>query len=394
MSSEIEKAQIKSRLLSLGIEKLKEIAKTLQMPLKGDYSLNELSDTITQKVVEGHIRKENLFYLVDYFQISDKIEHKTLGLTKEYLGKILRIKVDRSTTRDALINRLRRQIVSGEISVNELKDSNIFLQNKLEKIKQPETIAYVASKLLGERIERFSSEDFVNLGLEKVESGEIAEEELLELIEKAKKEVALAKKRKIEGPTLQKLEKEIDSIRGDIREIKKRLITIDDERPSGFLRRYRDDTDDRLADFIRKIKLIEISYGTEFKYDRLLAEIKGQGISIEQLFEKAMLVYLLDNLYDIASRVRVSLSTDDFFKVLTEEINKTQFVTRPIIHKLKKSIVKRLQISSEEFNQYLLDCRSIGLIDLIEGAPASGKDDDWLDIEGKRYYYLEMKRKK
>jgi hypothetical protein len=92
--------------------------------------------------------------------------------------------------------------------------------------------------------------------------------------------------------------------------------------------------------------------------------------------------------------VKVSLSTDDFFTVLTEEINKAHFVTRPVIHELKKAIVKRLDVSPEEFNPYLLNCRSKGLIDLIEGAPASGKEDDWLDIEGKRYYYIEIRRKK
>ena len=393
MISKIERAQIKSRLLLLGIEKLRVVGKTLNMPLSDDYSLNELADYITEKVVAGKINKQNIFNSVDYFLISDQIEHKTLGLTKEHLAKILRIKDDRSTTRDALINNLRGQILAGRISVNELKGRNIFLKNKLQKVKKPETIAHVASKLLGERIERFSPEDFVNLGLEKVESGEITEEELLDLIDKARKETTSAQKRKIEGPTLQKIEKEIDSIRSDIREIKKLLSTIDEERQIGFIRRYRDDTDDRIADFIKKIKLIGTSFDTDLKYETLLAEIKRQGISIEQLFEKAMLVYLLDNLSDIALRVRVSLSTDDFFKVLTEEIDKAHIITRPIIHKLKDSITRRLKISPEEFNQYLLDCRSAGKIDLIEGSPASGKDEDWLDIEGRRYYYLEIRRK-
>jgi len=394
MVSGIEKAQIKSRLLSLSIDKLKELRQTLQLPLKDNSSSNELIDYITEKVITGEIEKQTIFNLVDYFQISDRIEHKTLGLKREHLGKLVGMKVDRNTSRDVLINRLRGQILAGKINVNELRGGNIFLKNKLEKVKKNETIAYVASKLLGERIERFSSEDLVNLGLGKVEAGEITEEELLDIIEKARKETTSAQKRKIEGPTLLKIEKEIDSIRGDIREIKKLLSTIDEERHGGFIRRYRDDTDDRIADFMKKIKLIEKNNSTELRYDRLLAEIKRQGSSIEQFFEKAMLVCLLDNLCDIAARLRLSLSTDDFFTVLTEEIDKAHFVTRPIIHKLKNSIGKRLEISSEEFNQYLLDCRARGLIDLIEGAPASGTEDDWLDIEGRRYYYLEIRREK
>ena len=175
MISGIEKAQIKSRLLSLDIEKLKEVAKTLKIDAESDWSLNELSEYITEKVVVGELNKNNLFNLVDYFGIVEEVEHKTLGLKKDSLGKILGIKVDKNTNRDTLINILRMRISSGEINVNDIKSKNIFLQNKLEKVKKPETIAYIASKLLGSKIERFTSEDLVKLGLEKVESGEIDE---------------------------------------------------------------------------------------------------------------------------------------------------------------------------------------------------------------------------
>ena len=118
MISGIEKAQIKSRLLSLSIEKLKEVAKTVQLPLKADYSLNELADYITEKVVARERKKEDLSNLVDYFQIADKIEHKTIGLTKQNLGKILKIKVGRNTNRDSLITLLRDTISSGKINID------------------------------------------------------------------------------------------------------------------------------------------------------------------------------------------------------------------------------------------------------------------------------------
>ncbi|MEA2074857.1 MAG: hypothetical protein U9O85_03870 [Euryarchaeota archaeon] len=395
MISEIEKAQIKSRLLSLDIKKLKEAAKTLKINVKPDWSLNEVSEYITEKVVAGEINKENLFNLVDYFGIAEKVEHKTLGLKKDSLGKILGIKVDKTTNRDTLINILRMRISSGEINVNDIKSKNIFLQNKLERVKKPETIAYIASKLLGSKIERFTSEDLVKLGLEKVESGEIEEKELLTFIESAKKETGAAMKRKIEAPTTQKIQKEVDVIRDDIRDIKKRLNNIDAERQDGFLRRYRQNTGDRIADFLKQFKMIEqrINNNTETKYDELIGEIKKRNTSLSDFFEQATLIYLLDNLCDITSTLRFSITIDDFFDVLSEEVNKTHFVTRPIIYKLKEPIKKRLEISSGEFNKYLLECRAKGWLDLIEGAPTSGKHEDWLDIEGKRYYYLEIKRK-
>lgn len=396
MISKVEKAQIKSRLLSLDIEKLKEAAKTLKINVKPDWSLNELSEYITEKVVAGGINKENLFNLVDYFGIAEKVEHKTLGLKKDYLGKILGIKVDKNTNRDTLIDMLRMRISSGEINVNDIKSKNIFLQNKLERVKKTETIAYIASKLLGSKIERFTSEDLVKLGLEKVESGEIDEQELLTLIESAKKETGAALKRKFEGPTLQKIQEEIKVINSDIRDIKKRLNNIDTERQDGFLRRYRQNTGDKIAEFLKQFKMIEqrINNNTETKYDELIGEIKEGNVPLSDFFEQAMLIYLLDNLSDITSTLRFSITTDDFFNVLSEEVNKAHFVTRPIIYKVKEPITKRLEISSDEFNKYLLECRAKGWLDLIEGAPTSGKDEDWLDIEGKRYYYLEIKRKR
>jgi len=396
MISKVEKAQIKSRLLSLDIEKLKEAAKTVKIDVKPDWSLNELSEYITEKVVAGEINKENLFNLVDYFRIAEKVEHKTLGLKKDYLGKILGIKVDKNTNRDTLINMLRMGISSGEINVNDIKSKNIFLQNKLERVKKTETIAYIASKLLDSKIERFTSEDLVKLGLEKVESGEIDEQELLTLIKSAKKETGAAMKRKFEGPTLQKIQEEIKVINGDIRDIKKRLNNIDTERQDGFLRRYRKNTGDKIAEFLKQFKMIEqrINDNTETKYDELIDEIKKGPITLSDFFEQATLIYLLDNLCDITSTLRFSITIDDFFDVLSEEVNKTRFVTRPIIYKLKEPITKRLEISSDEFNKYLLECRAKGWLDLIEGSPTSGKHEDWLDIEGKRYYYLEIKRKR
>ena len=44
MINTIEKAQIKSRLLSLDIKNLKEVAKTLKIDIKTNYNLNELSE--------------------------------------------------------------------------------------------------------------------------------------------------------------------------------------------------------------------------------------------------------------------------------------------------------------------------------------------------------------
>jgi hypothetical protein len=392
MISTIEKAQIKSRLLSLDIKNLKEVAKTLKIDIKTDYNLNELSEYITKKVVMGEINRGNLFNLIDYFKIADKIERKTLGLTKNQLGEILEIKVNKYTKRNDLIDELRIKVLSGDINVNDINIRKIFLRNKIERVKKPETIAYIASRLLGSDVERFTSEDLVKLALEKVNSEKIAEEELIGIIQTAQKEMSAARKRKFEGPTLQKIEKEINFIRNDVAEIKKRLNSIDDERHNGFLRQYRRDTGNRIADFLKKIKMIERGIGnhSEIRYDEFIRELKRNNISIPELFEQAMLICLMNNITDITSTLRFSITKNDFFKVLLEETNKIHFVSRPIIHEVRKVVMKRLEITIDEFNKNLLECRKMGWVNLIEGAPLSAKEDDWLDAAGKRFYYLEI----
>jgi len=392
MISTIEKAQIKSRLLSLDIENLKEVAKTLKIDVKPNYNLNELSEYITKKAAVGEINKRNLFNIIDYFKIADRIEHKTLGLTKNQLGEILEIKVNKYTKRSDLVNELRMKILSGEINVNDINSGKIFLRNKLERVKKPETVAYIASRLLGSDVERFTSEDLVKLALEKVNSGEITEEELIGIIQTAQKEMSAVRKRKFEGPTLQKIEKEINLIRNDVAEMKKRLNSIDDERHNGFLRQYRRNTGSGTADFLKKIKMIERGIGnhTEIRYDEFIRELKRNDISIPEFFEQAMLICLLNNISDITSTLRFSVTKNDFFKVLLEETNKIHFISRPIIHEVRKAVMKRLEITTDEFNKNLLECRKMGWVNLIEGAPLSAKEDDWLDAAGKRFYYLEI----
>lgn len=392
MINAIERAQIKSRILSLNIDNLKKLAKTLKFNVEGIPNLNEMAEHLVTKVNSGEINKEQLLNLVDYFEIADKIEHKTLGLTKSQIGNLLRIKVDESTKRNDIIDILRMRVASGGISVNDITGENIFLRNKLERVKKPETIAYIASRLLGRDIERFTSEDLVKLALEKIGSGEISEEGLIGLVQTAQKEVSAAKKRKFEGPTLQKIEKEMFAIRKDIAEINKRLNSINEECNTGLLRQYRRNTGSRTADFLKRLKTIErgIDNQTEIRYDEFIREMKRNNISIPDFFEQAMLIYLLNRISDITSTLRFSITKEDFFKVLLEKTNKMHFVTRPIIYKVRDAVMKHLEITTDEFNKNLLECRKMGWVNLIEGAPVSAKEDDWLDIAGKRFYYLEI----
>lgn len=104
-----------------------------------------------------------------------------------------------------------------------------------------------------------------------------------------------------------------------------------------------------------------------------------------------MLVICLDKIKELVKPMRFPIQTGYFFDVLREETNKMHFASRPIIHKIRGAVTKRLEMSNEEFNKKLIECVKNGSINLIEGSPVSGKDDDWLDIAGRRFYYFEIK---
>jgi len=80
----------------------------------------------------------------------------------------------------------------------------------------------------------------------------------------------------------------------------------------------------------------------------------------------------------------------NFIRILYTELTQMTFASRPIIYKVKEKLSEKLGITDDEFNKYLFECVSKGWITLIEGSPFSGKETDWYDIAGRRFYYFEF----
>ena len=77
------------------------------------------------------------------------------------------------------------------------------------------------------------------------------------------------------------------------------------------------------------------------------------------------------------------------FVIVLHDVTKSMsFASRPIIYKIRDKITEYLGITDEEFYKYLMECVGKGWVNLIEGSPLSGKEGDWLDIAGRRFYYL------
>ena len=383
----VERDNIRVRFKHIGLKSLKEFFKVIKIETEQKENLNDLVEIIIVKLDNGELKKDKLLNLIDYFEFSNKIEHKTLGLTNKQFREILKIKEkSRDFGRSQLIEELREKIYKLEIKSNEIGE--YFLESILRKIKNPEILAFVSTKLSGDAIESISLDEFVKLAIGKVKSGEIEEDELVRLVDTVQKDLS----------ELQKAQK-LEAIERDVSEIKKTLDKVLDyiERREqiGYLRQYRKGTGIKIAEFLHSVKKInqKIDVETGDKFDEIIEELKRENIDMYEFVEQANWVSSMVLVSRFVSKKRFPISSDYFYKVAYEESNKMYFASRPIIYKIRDAVTKRLDVSNEEFKNKLIECLENGDINLIEGSPVSGKDDDWMDINGRRFYYLEFKRK-
>jgi len=83
---------------------------------------------------------------------------------------------------------------------------------------------------------------------------------------------------------------------------------------------------------------------------------------------------------------------EQFYDILVDTVNHMDFASRPIIYKVRDAVTKRTGITDEEFNKYLFETVRTRWTNLVEGSPTSGKESNWYDIAGRRFYYLDLKR--
>ena len=126
------------------------------------------------------------------------------------------------------------------------------------------------------------------------------------------------------------------------------------------------------------------------KIDEL--DIKCSFIS-SKIKQEIMTSNLSDKTKHIFSSIRTChkpIKIEEFIKILYTESSQMYFATRLIIYKVREKISEKLGTTDEEFNEYLFECLKKGWINLIEGSPLSGKETDWYDIGGRRFYYFEF----
>ena len=133
------------------------------------------------------------------------------------------------------------------------------------------------------------------------------------------------------------------------------------------------------------------------KFDSISQKIDELSIKCSCISSEIKEEIMNSNLNNEIKQLFLSIRTcsspikiEDFIKILYSETSQMTFSSRLIIYKVREKITEKLGIIDKEFNKYLFECVSKGWINLIEGSPFGGKETDWYDIAGRRFYYFEF----
>ena len=398
MLNQVEKAKLKAALFKLEPIDIKKLSDTVGVAIPTEArTIDQISDMIVSEIEAGKIEYYSVMNIIDYFRMASKIENKSFGLNKDALAELLGIRNGtlKGTSRDELIRALRRKVLIGEISVAQLQSqTDLFVRRRINRITKSNTRAYIANKLLGTNVDDFSLNDLTELLLSKLRTGEFTDSEIEQLIEEAQKETQLARKRKIEGVSNQQLAHRMDIIGQDVRELKQVLRKIDEQRMSGFFRQYRFASGKNIARMLKDVQLVSraINAVSEEKFDKLIAELEKKGYSLPQVLEETEIIAALDAIVKVANSLDFLPPLEDFFDVLKDEVKNMALSKTPAIHEIRGAMIAQLSISPKDFTRRLLECRAKGWIRLIEGSPPTESEDNWLDINGRRYFYIELTR--
>ncbi len=394
--SQLENAKLRASLFPLGVDTTVQLLETLgrEVP-QGEREPETLTALVVSEVESGRASLDAVLRLTEYFKLAPKVENKSSGLTKVALAELLGMRTGSSerTTREELIKDLRRRILDGTVSPAGLvTQDELFIRNRINKIKKPGIRGYIATRLLGTNVEDYAPADLTQLLLDRIRGGQLTEDEMDQLIKKAQSEAQLARRRKVEGVTNIELAQRIDRLAADVREVRAMVRRLDEQRVQGFAREFRPESGRDIVGLLREARVALAKGGgkPEDKYDHLLSELMRDGRSLSTLVERVELMTLLDRLEQMVHALTLSIPPEDFIRILKDEVAAMHVATSPPIFKVRDAVLKRLGLSPEEWTRQLLECRTRGWVRLIEGAPYSESEDHWLDMDGRRYYYLEV----
>ena len=375
------------------------ICRTINLQIDVESKPSEyLASSIVDGVKIGSVDIDGMRALLDYFsKYAPKIESKSFGLKKEALFQLLGLQEgtkQKETTREQLIQALRTQVYRRILPLSNLEQQQrLFLKNRLSMIKKPEVRAYLGSKILGSTISDITLEDLVNLIESKLMTHELRDDDVERLIKGAQTETVKGKRNTPKDYLKTGIEQRLDALSRDIQEIKQVIKKLEDRKIEGYVREYRPETGRALDRLIRSAKISsrQSPLKTEDFYDRLLTDLRrSSGSEMPVIIEQVELIAALKSLVEVAFQTELSLSSEDFLRLLKEEIGTMGSGVNVPIHKIRDRITEKTGISREQFLAKLAECRATGQLRLIEGSPPSESGENWVELRGRRFYYLEL----
>ncbi|MDG6935066.1 MAG: hypothetical protein JRN68_10285 [Nitrososphaerota archaeon] len=392
----IERAKVKAILFELNPSKLLDLCAVAGVAIPASTKDPDfISEKIISEIDEGKTAYESVLRLAQYLRISPKIENPSSGLNKQDFAKLLGLQIEglKKTSRQELIGAMRRRIYDGGIDISQIElQSDVLLRRRIQRISKPEARAIIANRLLGSDLADIATTDLSELLLSKLKSGELAEQDIENLIREAQRETQLARKRTFEGVSNQQLASRLDAIVQDIHEMRQTLKKLEEQRMAGFYRQFRSSSERDISGFLKNLHFASRSFNglSEDKLYGIVTELEKRGYNFQQIIEQAEVVTFLQECQKISESIEFAITLEDFFAALRASVKDISRSRTPAIYEVRDSLTALLNITRPVFIHRLLECRTLGWIRLIEGSPPSESEDRWLDIDGRRYFYIEL----
>lgn len=380
--NDIERAQLKSRLLGSNPSVLQAVCHCYGLQCNMDQP-EEIADTLLLAVDEGKIDRIALVRIANF--------------TKEYgdifvsLGKMQLMEllcVPKSKYKSMKLDELKKSFL-GKVAEGELELASLAIPLKKEAIKKAlkplETdqslLGILVSTIQGVEILMSTLDDTISVVDSAIQKGRLNLTDLTNLVKKIKKD----RESTVRG-------RELQLLRGDLKEVKKTLERIEENLAKGVRWNPSPELLKEFPSRLHHLRLAQSRVGdfSEKRIDALLMEIQKEGLSRERLFEMAMIITSIHELDEYLSKLRFSFPAEDFYRALEEVAEQQKTFTHLVIRDIAKALEQKLGLTREEFFRQLAEVADKEWVRFIDGAPLNHTQDDWFDYKNRKYYYMKL----
>lgn len=414
MDNEKTKVDLQKNLLQFGRTSIIEAYKDLKINL-GDEKISDeiLAQQLIKNIELDKTKIEEFKLYLGYLHLYPKIK----SLLNEDLLELIPIdRRGRIKKREERISHIKYLLLNKEIDIEQLKkkiDVKLILL-KIRKIKSLDNLVSFARKIREPVADIPNRENLIKKIALGLETGKYLPEDLEKYLGETKIEVKKSK------PTesINKLLKEIESLKEHIvsmeRELgtqKNTLINLNSNFEKtkesirlnyDLIKSYFDKIEgsfnigrtEKLIAALRREDLNVTEINSQL-FDSLRNSLKKDNLSDIDILRDGLAVMIMNYLMKLTKEMEWEVNLDLFYRILSEEIIKlggtANFSAKiPMVRDL---VCKRMNIEPQKFDSLLLDCREKGWVLLEVGTPIGETEAGWLDTGKNRFYYVKLQRK-